>query len=354
MNFNVPRDRLCVAARLIGLFGGAPPPPISPAPARPSRIPVYAKWADAYKKETGVGLNYQSIGSGGGIKQIQARTVTFGATDAPLEGDELTRAASCSSRWSWAASCRSSISTASPPAQLDARRPDAGQDLPRQDQDLGRPGDQGAQSERSSCRRRRSPSCTVRTVRAPPSTSPTTSPRSAPDWKAKVGVGTAVEWPVGIGAKGNEGVANNVAQTNGSIGYVEYAYAKQNKLNYTKNDQQATARPSLRPSKLSRPLPPMPTGRTVPGFWRHPDRPARRRVVADDGGDLHPDPQAAEGSGRRRRGAQVLRLGLRQGGKMAEELDYVPMPAAVVALDREDWANDIKDAAGKPLYTASH
>jgi ABC-type phosphate transport system substrate-binding protein len=69
--------------------------------------PIYAKWADTYKKETGNGLNYQSIGSGGGIKQIQAKTVTFGATDAPLKGAELDKAAWCNSRWSWAASCRS-------------------------------------------------------------------------------------------------------------------------------------------------------------------------------------------------------------------------------------------------------
>ena len=69
--------------------------------------PIYAKWADAYKKETGIGMNYQSIGSGGGIKQIQAKTVTFGATDAPLTGADLEKTVSCSSRWSWAASCRS-------------------------------------------------------------------------------------------------------------------------------------------------------------------------------------------------------------------------------------------------------
>ena len=106
--------------------------------------------------------------------------------------------------------------------------------------------------------------CTARTARARPTTSPTTWPRSSPEWKSKVGVNTAVQWPVGIGAKGNEGVANNVAQTKGSIGYVEYAYAKQNKLTHTKmvNKAGKTVEPTV--GRPSRPRPPMPTGTRSP------------------------------------------------------------------------------------------
>ena len=195
--------------------------------------PIYAKWADAYKKETGVGLNYQSIGSGGGIKQIEAKTVTFGATDMPLVGrrarQERPRPVP-DGHGRHRAGRQHRRHQAGRPRD---RRPDARQDLPRRDQDLGRPGDQEAQSERQAAVARRSRWCTARTARARPSTSPTTC-QGQPGLEVQGRLNTAVEWPVGIGAKGNEGVANNVAQTKGSIGYVEYAYAKQNKLTYTK------------------------------------------------------------------------------------------------------------------------
>ena len=126
--------------------------------------PLYAKWADTYRKETGIGLNYQSIGSGGGIKQIEAKTVTFGATDAPLKRE-----------------------------------------------DLGKFG----------------------LVQFP-----MVMGGMSPDWKSQVGTNTSVEWPIGIGAKGNEGVSNNVSQAKGSIGYVEYAYARQNKMDLYEDGQQ--------------------------------------------------------------------------------------------------------------------
>ena len=110
--------------------------------------PIYAKWADAYKKETGIGLNYQSIGSGGGIKQIKAKTVTFGATDAPLTGEDLDK--------DGLVQFPMVMGGIVPVVNLDGieagrardRRPDARQDLPRRDQDLERPGDQEAQPER--------------------------------------------------------------------------------------------------------------------------------------------------------------------------------------------------------------
>ena len=115
-----------------------------------------------------------------------------------------------------------------------ARRPDARQDLPRRDQELGRSGDRQAQPQRQAAQAGDRRRCTVRTARARPTTSPTTWPRSAPTGRPRSASTPPLQWPVGIGAKGNEGVANNVAQTKGSIGYVEYAYAKQNKLTHTK------------------------------------------------------------------------------------------------------------------------
>ena len=251
-------------------------------------FPIYAKWADAYKKDTGNGLNYQSIGSGGGIKQIKAKTVTFGATDAPLKADELDKAG--------LAQFPMVMGGIVPVINLEgmkpgdsSRRPDARQHLPRQDHHLERPGDQGAQSEgqaaQSPDRRLIAP-----TVRAPPSTSPTTSAKVRPDWKDKVGVATTVDWPGGIGAKGNEGVANNVATTKGAIGYVEYAYAKQNKLTHASmvNKAGKVVEPTLEAFQAAAANA---DWKNLAGLLSDPRQRAGRQVVADDRRHLHPDVQ---------------------------------------------------------------
>ena len=195
--------------------------------------PVYAKWADTYKKDTGVGLNYQSIGSGGGIKQIEAKTVTFGATDAPLKGPELDKFGLVQFPMvmggivpvvnidgisagelvidgpTLAAVFLGTIKTWDDPA-IKKLNPNA-----------------------------KLPSQPIAVVHRSDGSGTTFNftyylAEASADWKSKVGSATSVEWPVGIGAKGNEGVSNNVSQTKGSIGYVEYAYALQNKLVYTK------------------------------------------------------------------------------------------------------------------------
>src|SRR5262249_36023293 len=195
--------------------------------------PVYAKWADAYKKETGVGLNYQSIGSGGGIKQIKAKTVTFGASDAPLPGKELDETG--------LAQFPMVMGGIVPVVNLDGIKPG----------DLVLDGATIAKIYLGEIKKWDDPAIAKLNPGAKlPSTAIALVHRSdgsgttynftyylsdvSPDWKSKVGTNTAVQWPAGIGAKGNEGVANNVGQTKGSIGYVEYAYAKQNKLTYTK------------------------------------------------------------------------------------------------------------------------
>src|ERR1700750_2267527 len=195
--------------------------------------PVYAKWADAYKKETGVGLNYQSIGSGGGIKQIKAKTVTFGASDAPLPGKELDD--------SGLAQFPMVMGGIVPVINLEGIKPG----------DLVIDGPTLAKIYLGEIKKWDDPAIAKLNPGAKlPSSAIALVHRSdgsgttynftyylsdvSPDWKSKVGTNTAVQWPAGIGAKGNEGVANNVAQTKGSIGYVEYAYAKQNKLTFTK------------------------------------------------------------------------------------------------------------------------
>ena len=174
--------------------------------------PIYAKWADAYKKETGNGLNYQSIGSGGGIKQIKAKTVTFGATDAPLPGKELDETG--------LAQFPMVMGGIVPVVNLDGVKPGElvidGPTLAKiflgEIKNVGR-----SRRSRSSIR---APSCRSQAIAVVHRSdgSGTTynfayylSDVSA-DWKSKVGFNTSVQWPVGIGAKGNEGVANNVAK----------------------------------------------------------------------------------------------------------------------------------------------
>jgi phosphate transport system substrate-binding protein len=170
----------------------------------------------------------------------------------------------------------------------------------------------------------------------------------SPKWKSDVGEATAVEWPVGIGAKGNEGVANNVANTKGSIGYVEYAYAKQNKLTYTnmKNHDgkvvQLTS-PSFQAAAANA------DWANAPGFYQ---------ILTDEPGAeswpitaatfiLMPkqpqDPTAAKEA------LKFFDWAFTKGGKMAEEPDYIAMPENVVGLIKREWASDIKDATGKPL-----
>ncbi|TIW79323.1 MAG: phosphate ABC transporter substrate-binding protein PstS, partial [Mesorhizobium sp.] len=189
--------------------------------------PIYAKWADAYKKETGIGLNYQSIGSGGGIKQIKAKTVTFGASDAPLKGEDL-----------------NSTGLAQFPMVMGGIVPvvNLGElvlDGPTlADIFSGKITNWNDEAIKKLNPDVKLPDQAIAVVHRSDGSGTTFNfsyylADVSADWKSKVGVNTALEWPVGIGAKGNEGVANNVSQTGGAIGYVEYAYAKQNKLTYT-------------------------------------------------------------------------------------------------------------------------
>ena len=194
--------------------------------------PIYAKWADAYKKETGNGLNYQSIGSGGGIKQIKAKTVTFGASDAPLSGKDLDD--------SGLAQFPMVMGGIVPVVNLEGVK--AGElviDGPLLAKlFLGEIKSWDDPALQKLNPKAKLPKQAIVVVHRSDGSGTTYNfayylAEVSADWKSKVGFNTSVQWPVGIGAKGNEGVANNVAQTKGSVGYVEYAYALQNKLTYT-------------------------------------------------------------------------------------------------------------------------
>ncbi|HXN44557.1 MAG TPA: phosphate ABC transporter substrate-binding protein PstS, partial [Xanthobacteraceae bacterium] len=195
--------------------------------------PIYAKWADAYKKATGNDLNYQSIGSGGGIKQIKARTVTFGASDMPLKADELAKDGLAQFPTVMGGVVPVVNLEGIAPGQLVLDGPTLGQIF------LGEVKTWDDPAIKKLNPQAKLPSDAIAIVHRSDGSGTTFIftdylSKVSPEWKSKVGANTAVEWPAGIGAKGNEGVANNVAQTRGSIGYVEYAYAKQNKLTFTK------------------------------------------------------------------------------------------------------------------------
>jgi len=310
--------------------------------------PIYAKWADAYKKETGISLNYQSIGSGGGIKQIKAATVTFGATDAPLTGEDLDS--------SGLAQFPMVMGGIVPVVNVEGIEPGAlvldgptvakiflGEITKWDDPDIKK------LNEGLSL-----PSSAIAVVHRSDGSGTTFNftyylSAVSEDWKSKVGTEKAVEWPVGIGAKGNEGVANNVSQTKGSIGYVEYAYAKQNKMTYAKminKDGKTVA----------------PTGETFAAAAAHADwssQPGFGVILADQPGDdswpmtaatwilIYKQPKDPAAT------ADALKFfawAYKNGGKMADELDYVPMPDGVVAQVEKMWSADIKDSAGKPVF----
>src|SRR4051812_36710712 len=314
--------------------------------------PVYAKWADAYKKETGVGLNYQSIGSGGGIKQIKAKTVTFGASDAPLPGKELDE--------SGLAQFPMVMGGIVPVVNLEGVAPGEltidGPTLANIFLGTIKKWDDPAIAKLNPGRKL--PSSAIALVHRSDGSGTTYNftyylSEVSPDWKSKVGTNTAVQWPAGIGAKGNEGVANNVANTKGSIGYVEYAYAKQNKLTFTKmiNKSGKAVAPTAENFQAS----------AANADWK--SQPGYGVILANQPGDqswpmtaatwilLYKKPQDAAPT------AEALKFfawSYAKGGKMAEELDYIAMPAKVVGDIQKMWGADIKDAGGKPLFSPTN
>jgi len=309
--------------------------------------PIYAKWADAYKKETGNGLNYQSIGSGGGIKQIKAKTVTFGASDMPLEPKDL-KAANL-------IQFPTVIGGDVPVANLDGIKPGElvldGAALAKIYLGEIKTWDDPAIKKLNP--NAQLPSQAIVVVHRSDGSGTTFIwthylSKVSPEWKSKVGANTSVEWPVGIGAKGNEGVANNVANTKGAIGYVEYAYVKQNKMTYT-NVINKDGTPVSPDAASFQAAAANADWAKAEGFYVIlTDQPgAQSWPIAGATFILFPtqpqDPAAAKEA------LKFFEWAYTKGGKMAEELDYVPMPPDVVSLIKKEWSSDIKDASGKPL-----
>jgi phosphate transport system substrate-binding protein len=313
--------------------------------------PIYAKWADAYKKETGIGLNYQSIGSGGGIKQIKAKTVTFGASDAPLSGKDLSETG--------LVQFPMVMGGIVPVANLEGIKPGElvldGTTLANIFLGKIKKWDDPAIKKLNPDAKL--PSAAIAVVHRSDGSGTTYNftyylSDVSPEWKSNVGVEKAVQWPVGIGAKGNEGVANNVAQTAGSIGYVEYAYAKQNKLTYTdmlNKDGKKVA----------------PTSEAFAAAAANADwnsKPGYGVILANQPGAatwpmtaatwilMYKTPKDPAAS---RAALKFFAWAYDNGAKMAGELDYIPMPANVVKSVKATWAKEIKGADGKPIYASN-
>ena len=312
--------------------------------------PIYAKWADAYKKETGVGLNYQSIGSGGGIKQIEARTVTFGASDAPLKGADLDK--------NGLVQFPMVMGGIVPVVNLEGIKPGEivldGPTLAEIFLGKVKTWDDPAITKLNP--KVKLPAQAIAVVHRSDGSGTTFNftyylAQVSPDWKSQVGSATSVEWPVGIGAKGNEGVSNNVTQTKGSIGYVELAYALQNKMVTThmvnKDGKVVEASGfSIQAAAANADWNSVPGFGVIlanqPGVASWPMTAATFILIPKQ----PPDPAAATAA------LQFFAWAYAKGDKMADELDYVPMPKKVVDEIEKMWASEIKDSSGKPLHVS--
>ncbi|MGP9814328.1 phosphate ABC transporter substrate-binding protein PstS [Rhodopseudomonas sp. NSM] len=303
-------------------------------------FPLYSKWADAYKKETGNGLNYQSIGSGAGIKQIIAKTVTFGASDMPLKPEQLEKEGMI--QWPQA------MGALVPVMNLEGIKPGemvfTGELLG--DIYLGKIKTWNDPAIAKLNPKLKLPSDAITVVRRSDGSGTTFLwtdylSKVNSEWKTKVGSGTAVEWPVGVGAKGNEGVAGNVSQTKNSIGYVEYAYAKQNKLTYGAivNKAGKTVQPTVAAFQAAAANADWAGSKNYYVILTNQPGEASWPITGATFILMHKEPVDKAASSE---AIKFFTWAFEKGDKMAEELDYIPMPPSVVKQVEKTWSAEIK------------
>ena len=307
--------------------------------------PVYAKWADAYNKATGARINYQSVGSGAGMKQIGAKTVDFGASDAPLKDDELAK--------SGLVQFPMVIGGVVPVVNIKGIAPGqlklTGQVLG--DIYLGKLTKWNDPAIVALNPGVALPDAAISPVRRADGSGTSFNftnylSKVNAEWKAKVGEGTAVNWPTGAGGKGNEGVSAFVQRLPNSIGYVEYAYAKQNKMSYTllKNDagnfvapDDLTFKAAAANADWNKTFYQVLTGQPGKDSW--PITAATFIMMHK----VQDKPVNASNA------LKFFEWAYLSGDKMAIELDYVPMPDSVKTLVRKLWSDSMKDGTGKPV-----
>ena len=329
---------IIAAAAMIGAITVACAADISGAGAT-FPFPIYAKWADSYKKDTGNGLNYQSIGSGAGIKQIRAKTVTFGATDAPLEAKDLDKDGLAQ----WPMVMGGIVMVVNipgvKPGELVLDGPTVAQIYMGK---ITKWNDPAIKKLNPSLYL---PDLAIANIHRADGSGTTFNftyylSAVSPEWESSIGKATTVEWPSGIGAKGNDGVANNVATTPGAIGYVEFAYAEQNKLTFTSmvNKAGKTVAPTMDAFQAAAAN----ANWSVPGFYQ---------ILADQPGDdswpmtaatfilMYKKPANVAASND---ALEFFKWAYEKGDKMAQDLDYIPMPDNVKKLVEAMWDKDIQ------------
>ncbi|WP_436269821.1 phosphate ABC transporter substrate-binding protein PstS [Pseudoduganella sp. LjRoot289] len=310
--------------------------------------PIYAKWAEAYKAATGNGLNYQSVGSGAGVKQIKAKTVDFGATDSPLKGEELDAEG--------LVQFPAIMGGVVPVVNLDGVAPGAMKLTGAVIGDifLGKITKWNAAEIVALNPGIKLPADEITVVHRADGSGTSFLwtdylSKTNPEFKTKIGAGTAVKWAVGVGGKGNEGVAANVQRIKGAIGYVEWAFAKKNKIAHTqlKNKDGQFVQPDDDNFKAA----------AAAAEWTK--TPGFGVVLTDQAGKaswpitgvsfilMHKTQADAA------KGKEVVKFfdwAFKNGGAAAAELDYVPLPASVVKLVQDSWKANLKDASGKAVY----
>jgi phosphate transport system substrate-binding protein len=307
--------------------------------------PIYTKWADAYQKTGGGRVNYQGIGSSGGIKQIIAKTVDFAGSDAPLKDDELAK----DGLFQFPTVVGGVVPVVNlpgiKPGQLVLSGPVLG------DIYLGKIKKWNDPAIAALNAGVKLPDTDIAVVRRADGSGTSFIwthylAQVSPDWKSKVGEGTTVNWPTGTGGKGNDGVAAFVQRLPGAIGYVEWAYAKQNKMNYTslKNAAGATVEPKTETFKAA----------AAGAEW---SKSFYQILTNEPGKDAWPVVGATfvlvhASQDKPDKGKETLKFfdwAFKNGNQTAADLDYITLPDPVVSEIRSQWKAKVKDASGKPV-----
>ncbi|WGT49326.1 phosphate ABC transporter substrate-binding protein PstS [Thioclava nitratireducens] len=313
--------------------------------------PIYSDWAKTYKEKTGTGLNYQAIGSGGGIKQIESRTVTFGASDKPLGGDELEK--------NTLVQFPTVMGGIVPVVNVEGIKPGElvldGETLAKiYEGKITKWNDPAIAKLNDGVKL---PDAAIAVVHRSDGSGTTfnyTYYLASVDetWKNDIGVSTSVEWPVGLGAKGNQGVAANVDQTKNSIGYVEYAYALQNNMTYTDMINKAGKKVAPKAEAFA--------AAAANADWS--SQPGFGVILANQPGDktwpmtaatfilMHKDAKDGAAS---KEALKFFDWAYANGDDAAAKLDYIPMPDNVVAQIKKEWGQ-IKGKDGNPVWAMSN
>ena len=310
--------------------------------------PIYAKWAEMYKAASGNGLNYQSVGSGAGIKQIKAKTVDFGASDMPLPAKDLDAAG----LFQFPAIMGGVVPVVNIPGVTPGQVKLTGAVLA--DIFMGKITKWNAQPIAALNPGVKLPADNITVVRRADSSGTSFLftdylSKASPDWKLKIGAGTSVKWPTGVGGKGNEGVAANVQRIKGSIGYVEWAYAKKNRMSHTQlqNREGAYLEPDDAAFKAAAASA---DWAKAPGFGVVlTDQPGKASWPITGASYIIMYKTQLDAA----KGKEVLKFfdwAYREGDAAATDLDYVPMPDAVTKLVQDAWRANVKDAAGKAVW----